>query len=105
MAEPAATIRLDKWLWQARFCKSRSLAAGMVAAGAVRVNATRVTKPATPLRIGDGLSFVQGGQVRVLRVRDLGLRRGPAAEARLLYTDLEPAGAAEPLDPGSEIVK
>lgn len=104
MAEPGATIRLDKWLWQARFCKSRSLAAGMVSAGAVRVNAVRVTKPATPLRVGDGLSFAQGSQIRVLRVRELGVRRGPAPEARLLYEDLEAAGA-EPLEPPSETVK
>jgi len=90
MAEPAPSIRLDKWLWHARFCKSRALAARMVGDGAVRVNAVRVTKPATPVRVGDGLSFAQGGRVRALRVRALGIRRGPAPEARALYDDLEP---------------
>ena len=62
------SIRLDKWLWQARFCKSRALAARLVGDGAVRLNAQRVTKPATPLRVGDGLSFAQGGRVRSVRV-------------------------------------
>ena len=90
--EPA-TIRLDKWLWHARFCKSRALAARLVADGAVRVNSTRVTKPATPLRVGDGLSFALHGHVRAVRVLALGNRRGPAVEARLLYRDLDEAAA------------
>jgi ribosome-associated heat shock protein Hsp15 len=95
VAEPA--IRLDKWLWQARLCKSRALAARLIAAGAVRVNATPVSKPATPVRVGDGLSFAQHGRVHVLRVLALGTRRGPATEARLLYADLErPSAALEP---------
>ena len=78
----ADAIRLDKWLWQARFCKSRALAARLIADGAIRVNAVRVTKPATTVRVGDGLSFAQGGAVRAIRVRALGTRRGPAPEAR-----------------------
>ena len=89
-----ASIRLDKWLWQARFCKSRALAARLVGDGAVRLNAQRVTKPATPLRVGDGLSFAQGGRVRSVRVLALGSRRGPAPEARALYDDLEARAAA-----------
>jgi ribosome-associated heat shock protein Hsp15 len=95
MPEAPDAIRLDKWLWQARFCKSRGLAARLIADGAVRVNAVRVTKPATIVRVGDGLSFAQGGVVRAIRVRALGTRRGPAPEARLLYADLD-SGAAEP---------
>ena len=103
----ADTMRLDKWLWQARFFKTRGLAAAAVSAGMVRVNATRVTKPATSIRPGDGLSFAQGGRVRVIRVRALGTRRGPAPEARMLYLDLDepqPSGAA-PLDPDPQAVK
>lgn len=83
-----ASMRLDKWLWQARFFKSRGLAAEAVARG-IRVNGSRVTKPAAPVRPGDGLSFVQGSRVRVIRVVALGSRRGPATEARELYLDLE----------------
>lgn len=97
------SIRLDKWLWQARFCKSRAIASRLVADGAVRVNAVRVTKPATTVKVGDGLSFARGRLVRAVRIRALGDRRGPAPEARLLYDDLDaPRPAADPapaLDP------
>jgi ribosome-associated heat shock protein Hsp15 len=96
-------IRLDKWLWHARICKSRAVAARLVAQGAVRVNAVPVTKPAAPVRAGDGLSFAHGGKIRVLRVLGLGARRGPAAEARLLYADLEAAdGAPAALEPAGQ---
>ncbi len=86
--EPGPAIRLDKWLWHARFCKTRAIAARFVTEGSVRVNAVRVTKPATSLRVGDGLTFAQGTVIRVLRVRALGIRSGPAPEARDLYADL-----------------
>ena len=95
MADAPATIRLYKWLWQARFVKTRARAAALVEAGAVRVNAARVTKPATTLRVGDGLSFALEGRVHVLRVRALGARRGPAPEARMLYVDLDAGPALE----------
>ncbi len=87
------TIRLDKWLWQARLCRTRSLAGRLIAEGCVRVNAVRVVKPGTPLRVGDGLTVVLRDVVRVLRVRDLGVRRGPYPEARGLYDDLDAPGA------------
>ena len=95
-AADAASIRLDKWLWQARFCKSRGLAARLIADGAVRVNAVRVTKPATSVRVGDGLSFALADRVRAVRIRALGVRRGPATEARTLYADLDEPAAAVP---------
>jgi ribosome-associated heat shock protein Hsp15 len=98
MTGAVPAIRLDKWLWQARFCKTRGMAARMVSEGRVRLNAARVTKPATPLRVGDGVTFAQGATIRVLRVRALGTRRGPAPEARLLYDDLAPPA---PLEPGT----
>lgn len=94
--EPGASIRLDKWLWHARLCKTRSLAARLIEAGAVRVNAARVLKPATPLRVGDGVTLVHAGHVRALRVLGLGLRRGPAPEAQALYADLDAGGASAP---------
>ncbi len=94
MSDAPATIRLDKWLWQARFVKTRARAAALVESGAVRVNAVRVLKPASPIRVGDGLSFALDGNVRVLRIRALGIRRGPAPEARMLYADLEGGDAA-----------
>jgi len=93
LAEAPAAIRLDKWLWRARFVKTRGRAVALIESGAVRVNATRVQKAATAIRIGDGLSFALEGRVHVVRVRALGLRRGPAPEARLLYDDLDAAAA------------
>src|SRR6185436_7820665 len=99
MPDAPQAIRLDKWLWQARFCKSRALAARLVGEGAVRLNAERVTKPATPLRVGDGLSFAQGDRVRSVRVLALGTRRGPAPEARALYDDLEARAGTPALEP------
>lgn len=93
------TIRLDKWLWQARFFKSRSLSAAAVEQGGVRVNGQRVAKPAHGLRPGDVLTFAQGGRIRLVRMRHPGDRRGPAPEAQALYDDLDAAdSASSPLD-------
>ena len=89
-------IRIDKWLWHARFFKSRGLAGEVAGSGAVRVNGERIAKPAHGVRSGDVLTFPQGRQIRVVRVLGLGVRRGPAAEARMLYDDLEPPAVAKP---------
>jgi ribosome-associated heat shock protein Hsp15 len=79
--------RLDQWLWFARFVKSRSLAARLCAGGAVAVNGFPIKKANHLIRIGDIVVVPQGGWQRTVRVRALGLRRGPAAEARLLYEE------------------
>jgi ribosome-associated heat shock protein Hsp15 len=67
-----------------------------VAEGHVRVNANRVSKPATAVGAGDVLTFAQGARVRVIRISALGLRRGPAAEAQTLYEDLTPPAPDTP---------
>lgn len=85
----AETLRLDKWLWYARFCKSRSLAADLCNGGRIRVNGSLVRKAHVALRPGDVLTFTVGGAVRVVRVIALGVRRGPAPEAQALYEDVE----------------
>ncbi len=82
----SASDRLDKWLWRARFFKTRSLAAKAVSAG-VRLNARRVEKPGASVRVGDVLTFSRDGAVFVVEIRALGARRGPAAEARTLWAD------------------
>ena len=87
MNDGRETIRLDKWLWQARFFKTRTLAASMVKAGSVRVNAVKIAKPAFQVGEGDGISFAQGAQTRVVVVLACGTRRGPAPEAQALYDD------------------
>ncbi len=86
----AASLRIDKWLWQARFCKTRRLAAKYVGAGRLRVNGTKISKPARAVMPGDTLTFPLHQHVRLIRIEGLGVRRGPAPEARLLYTDLDP---------------
>ena len=94
------SLRIDKWLWHARFFKTRTLAAKVVSAGHVRVNAERVKNPSTNIKVGDGLSFMQGRQLRIVRIAVLGDRRGPASEAQALYSDLtpEPEARAAPIE-------
>ncbi len=82
--------RLDKWLWYARFFKSRSLATKFCASGKLRLNEQVVRKAHHGLRVGDVLTFPRGPHIRVVRVVDLGARRGPAPEAQALYDDLDP---------------
>jgi ribosome-associated heat shock protein Hsp15 len=82
--------RVDKFLWFARFYKSRTLAASTVSAGRVRVNGQRCEKPSATVKIGDVLTFPAGARVRVIKVLNAGERRGPASEARLLYEDMTP---------------
>lgn len=80
--------RLDKWLWYARFAKTRSLAARLVTGGFVRVNGLRVENAAKAIACGDVLTVAAEHATATVRVLDLGERRGPAPEARLLYADL-----------------
>lgn len=95
--DPAAAqkLRLDKWLWQARFFKSRSLAAEVIAGGHVRVNGTRISRPGRDVTTGDTLTFPQGSRIRLVRIQALGNRRGPATEAQVLYLDLDPASTPD----------
>ncbi len=81
-------LRLDKWLWQARFFKTRALAAQIAARRKVRINRTLVTKPHYRVRPGDVLTFPQGREIRVVRILALGVRRGPAPEAQMLYENV-----------------
>ncbi len=97
-----AKLRIDKWLWQARFFKTRSLSAKQVSGGHVRVNGNRVLKPAQAISPGDILTFPQGRIIRVVRIEALGTRRGPASEAQELYTDLTERQDKKPDNPGFE---
>ena len=94
MSEPRSdnrkSIRIDKWLWFARFFKTRGLAAKLVSGGHVRVNSDKISKSAHAVGAGDTLTFPQGDRIRVVRLVATGHRRGPAPEALLLYDDLTP---------------
>ena len=92
-----ASCRIDVWLWRARFFKTRSLAARIVEDGGVRLvrgeSRAPVEKPSRAVRCGDVLMFTQGSRWLVVKVEALGERRGPAPEARGLYSLLdEPDG-------------
>jgi ribosome-associated heat shock protein Hsp15 len=85
---PVTRQRIDKWLWFARIVKTRSLAAGLVEAGQVRINRHRATKPGHAVAVGDVLTISFHGPVRVLKVAACAERRGRAPAAQLLYQDL-----------------
>ena len=107
MSGEGERCRLDVWLWRARFFKTRSLAAGVVAEGGVFVErqgqSRAADRPATPVEAGDGVSFRTGRTLRTVRVLGVGTRRGPATEARALYAEISPplddAGPADHVDP------
>jgi ribosome-associated heat shock protein Hsp15 len=83
-------IRIDKWLWQARFFKTRGLAAKLVKSGKIRINGSPVSKPSRNVSVADILTFPKEDDTRVIEVYELGRRRGPAPEAQALYHDLSP---------------
>ena len=93
--------RLDKWLWFARFAKTRTLAAKLVSEGAVRVNGTRAEAPAKLVGPGDVLTIAAQHVTAVVRVVSPGERRGPAPEARRLYEDISRDDGALVTTPGS----
>jgi ribosome-associated heat shock protein Hsp15 len=80
--------RLDKWLWCARFLKSRSDCSRLIAAGGLRLNRQPTDKAHARLRPGDIVTLPLHGRVRVIRVLALAARRGPAPEARGLYEEI-----------------
>jgi ribosome-associated heat shock protein Hsp15 len=86
-------VRIDKWLWAARFFKTRSLAAEAIAGGKVQVNGERV-KRAKPLQLGDEVRIRLGPYEHQVVVRELSDRRGPAPQAAALYEEKESSRAA-----------
>lgn len=92
MTDSEDRTRLDKWLWAARFYKTRSLAAEAIAGGKVQVNGERV-KRAKPLQVGDEVRIRQGPYEHQIVVRELSSHRGPAAKAAELYEE-KPASRA-----------
>ena len=84
-------LRLDKWLWYARFFKTRSAATKVISGGRFRLDGVLMNKPHRQALRDQVLTFTQGDRIRVIKIMALGYRRGPASEASLLYEDLMPA--------------
>ena len=88
-----ASCRVDVWLWRARLFKTRSLSARIVEDGKVRLIRgqlqTRLDKASRSVRVGDGLVMAIGGRLIAVRIEAVGERRGPPAEARALYSELD----------------
>jgi ribosome-associated heat shock protein Hsp15 len=82
-------MRLDRFLWFARLCASRSFAQRLVESGHLRLDGRPVSKPATLVRAGQVLTFAtHRGDIRLVRIAALPVRRGPSTEARACYTDM-----------------
>ena len=89
---PSASLRIDKWLWAARFYKTRSLAAAALHAGHVKLNGSGV-KPARELHVGDTLELAIGDDLWTVAVLGLNDQRRPASEAQQLYAESEQSRA------------
>ena len=102
-AAGATSQRIDRWLWFVRIVKSRTLAAGLVSDGRVRINREKVTKPSQTVKPGDVLTITVGPRLRILKVVAFGLRRGPPSEAQALYVDLTPPPPPREAKPAIEL--
>jgi len=81
----AGSLRLDKWLWLARVCKTRALGQRLAGKGRIRINGRVVDKPHALVRVGDVLTLPLPAGVKVIRILSLPVRRGPAPEAQAIY--------------------
>jgi len=91
----AESLRLDKYLWFARIVKTRGLAQALAEGGRLRMSGRVIDRAHAPVKVGDVLSFAVRGRVRVLRIEAIPVRRGPPAEARLLYSELTSEGGQD----------
>jgi ribosome-associated heat shock protein Hsp15 len=104
MADAGNSQRLDRWIWCARFVRSRSLAAKLCAGGMVDVGGGAVAKPHHAVRVGDRVTLRLGRWERRIEVLALAVRRGPAREARLLYAEiLPPRALVEAVEPWTSL--
>jgi len=99
---PTESLRIDKWLWHARFYKTRSLAQAAACSGVLRLNNARVEKASMAVKPGDVLTVPRGHrEVAVIRIHALGLRRGPAPEAQALYEIVSDTAALDRAAPAA----
>ena len=95
--------RIDKWLWHARFVKTRSLAQKLIKNGSVRVNAEKITSPSKMVQTGDVLTLALPGAVKIIEITDFSERRGPYSQAILLYNDLTPIPENSTKEPAAQM--
>ncbi|SDR31299.1 RNA-binding S4 domain-containing protein [Pseudovibrio sp. Tun.PSC04-5.I4] len=88
--EPLGTVRIDKWLWYARITKSRTLAKKLAVSGHIRLNQEKIPAAKQIVKPGDILSITMPRRLLILKVLQIGTRRGPAPEAQTLYEDMSP---------------
>lgn len=98
-------LRLDKWLWFARFCKTRAIAQKLIESGHVKVNGTKIRKVSSIIRVGDTLELVLGPVKKTVSILATAERRGPASVAQTLYDEIKPAEKLIGLDKGLPIHK
>ncbi len=91
------TQRLDLWLFYARFFKSRSIAIDAITQAPMRINQVPTSKSHSRIKVGDILTFGKNDRIRVIEIKALAVRRGPASEAQNLYIDLSPPDLAKPI--------
>jgi ribosome-associated heat shock protein Hsp15 len=94
---PPGKLRIDRWLWFARFFKTRSIATRLSGTRKIRVDGNIISKASQTVSVGNVLTFPQGRLIRIVRIVALGDRRGPAAEAQALFEDLAPPEDNKPL--------
>lgn len=110
-AAAAVVQRIDQWLWFARLVKSRTLAQAIIERGKVRLNRARLEKASQQVKPGDVITISLGPRVRVVEIKGIGRRRGPAAEAAVLYAELterydvpkNPGGQSRDVTPGVQV--
>ena len=112
MSDKTGKLRLDQWLWYARFFKSRTIAGQRCKSRKVRIDGVIQSKASAQVWVGQMLTFAQGHNIRVVKILELGTRRGSAPEAQALYEDHSPPpipsridihgrGKPAPREPGS----
>jgi ribosome-associated heat shock protein Hsp15 len=84
------TQRIDKWLWHARFFKTRSLAQKQVTTGKIRVDREKISSPSRKIAAGNVLTITREREIKIIEIKGLAEKRGPYSEAQLLYNDLSP---------------
>jgi len=90
MTEETTPQRIDKWLWHARFFKTRSLAQKQVSTGKIRVDREKISNPSRKVAPGNVLTITMERDVKVVEIAAIAQRRGPFSKAQLLYKDLSP---------------